>query len=332
MVEMDKHHYQKDGTLEGIVFPEDSVATATIDFRGVDEDEVNEGYSTKRFALDQILRFTDLSKTQLKNARDEGEDISEIVLNATEGETFKFLYGTGDRKVYSVVSPKFQAIPTEQLDDMLTQEVNRQGLSVEEKNVSMSSGELITRVEYTLGVNKEVESTGDVVQAGLWLENSVFGARALKVGRFYEVLACENGMTLPESETEFRQVHMGDRETIEAKFTTEVGQQIWQLWEEVEFIERANEIEFPVEDQIEWIEQLTEEGNLTQKASEALQEIIEEGEHNSGTDSVWSLINAFTGRAEHGEVSRSEMNTLESLYTQLLQAESQEEVVALAEA
>jgi len=331
VVEMDRNHYQKEGTVENVEFPVDNVARATLDFRKEDDGEVNEGFEMIRFATDEMLKFADTKKGTLKEKREEGEDIGEFVQERLDGETLKFLYTPG-HKVLGVVSPDFQAIPTERVDDLVTDEIARQGIELEDKTVeSVGSAEIITRVTYTLGEATEVEDVGDGISAGLTIENSVFGARALRLDKFYEVLACENGMTLPQEERVFRQVHMGDREMIEEDFTKAVGQEIWTLWEDLDLIEKVNDIHFPEEEQVEWLENLVEEDRLTQKASDAIQEAIEEGEYNSGGDSVWSLINAFTGRAEHEEVSRSEMQTLEKLYTELLTAEEKEEVLAIAE-
>lgn len=328
---MDKHHNQCVATVSDLRLPEDSVARAEIDFTGVENEKEYEGYETLRFSFDQLLKSAGLTKGKVKALREEGEDAEQHILDEVEGEEFLFKYGN-DMVIYGIVSPKFQSIPTEQVHDLITQEIARHGLSPEDyHNGFIGSAEIRSRVEYNLGHNTEVEGVGDTISASIVLKNSVFGAEALKITKKYEILACENGMCLPESEQVFRQVHMGDRQEIEERITEVVSQLIEDMWDETDFIKKVDGISFPVEEQVEWLESLVEEDKLTKKAAENITEIIEEGEYNSGEDSVWSLINAFTGRAEHQEVSRSEMNKLESVYTQLLQVEDKDEVLALAE-
>lgn len=371
-MQLDTRHNEVLGRLTGIEFDADSQTRATVSFETVppepevpaeeeEADDVEEleeeaeeqdefepmkfsNYRTWRFGLQQILKFAGLRKKDLvdpeaEDGRPTRDDAEELVMEELEDERLVFKIQQEhdddqyDGAVLSVVSPKYATVSSNELDERVQQIVAEAGIT-EEPNRKIQRTGFVVEIDYTWESDHEVEDVGDMVDGGISIRNSAFGASSLRVNKYYTVLACQNGMRVRQSEREFRQLHMGSSQELLEAFEEEVRSQLEDLWEETELIRTSAAIEFPLEDQIEWVEELAERGRITKRAAEAITEELEKGEDsdwNLGRDNAWNLVNAITGYATHNRdmTSNSSQKQLERAYNAVLQADDREELEAM---
>lgn len=332
--------------------------TATVDQADFEPVQF-ENYRTWRFGLTQLLKFAGFRKSDLRETvepEDEDQepytrtrpDASEMVLNELEGQrlVFKIQQEHDDEQydgsVCSVVSPNYATLPSGELDQLVQNVIAEMGVS-EEPNRYVRRDGFVVSIDYSWESEHEVEAEPDnhemineTLGGGISIRNSVFGASSLRINKFYTILACRNGLRVRETEEEFKQIHMGSANELREAFEQELRNQIENIWRETDLIEGSHAIEFPLEEQIEWVENLAENGRITKRAAEAITEELEKGEEsqwNLGRSSAWNLVNAFTGYTTHNEemISDSARKQLERTYNDILYAEDRDELEALAQ-
>lgn len=311
-----------------------------------------QNYRTWRFGLTQLLKFAGFKKSDLRETVEPDEEgaepytrtkpnADEMVLDALEDETLVFKIQQDhdedqyDGSVCSVVSPNYATINSDELDQLVQNTIAEMGVSDEPNRFVRRDG-FVVEIDYSWDSAHEVENVGDKVDGGISIRNSVFGASSLRVNKYYTILACQNGMRIRETEEEFKQIHMGSANELREAFEQEIRNQIENIWEETNLIEQADSIEMSIEDQVEWVENLAENGRITKRAGEAIIEELEEGddsEWNLGRDSAWNLVNAFTGYTTHNDemISDSARKQLERAYDRILHAEDRDELEAIAQ-
>lgn len=349
---MDATHSESEGQITDISVL-DQAKTARITF--ANNGETYSDYETNTFSFSQLLKFTSLRKSDLKD--EEGEVISGAgseIMDELEGEklTFKF----NDRQILGVVSTDYVSIPTQEAVDMVRETITRMGVSDFEINHRTHTPKLVEEVDFVFGEDyqKNVASAGDTLQGGIQLRNSVFGASSLRANHFYTILACTNGMVVNRSQKDARHVHMGDSQELREWLVDNVEEMVEHIWETTDLIEDLSYIEFPIEDQIRLLEDLAENRKITKSAASVMATaIIAESGYdaedleieafeingdipgetfNTGDETIWGFLNAFTGYATHSELSsHSTLRQLERTYNQILQAEDREALEALAE-
>lgn len=367
---LDHSHQEVEAQLMDIEFDRGSQTRANVSFvshREDGDDLVFEDYRTWRFALTQILKFAGVRKGELKEEDDEGntftkENAAEMVLDGLEEETFVFKIKQGTDKyedcegeVLGVVSTNYCSISTGELDDMVNQTLGQMGISGDDMTRNVRRRGYVSEIDYSWKSEHEVESVGDTLDGGITIRNSVFGASSLRVGKFYTVLACQNGMVIQGTEKELRQVHMGDAEELREKFRNEVEAQVEEIWEETNLIERAGSIDFPAPKQIEFLRKLGENGRITKtSAGSMIRHIINDhdldeeeledeigdikvpeavmGDYNLGRENAWNLVNVMTGYTTHeSDVSDSSRKKLQRVYDSILKSEDQDDVLDIVQ-
>ena len=352
---MDLRHTEAIGTLQEVRV-KDGAKRAELDFET--ENEEFEGMETWRFGFSQLLKFASLRKGDLKDG--EGEVIPDagkkVLENIDENQlVFKI---SEDEKVIAVVSPDFVSIPTGEVKDIAQQVITEKGISDFEIKNRQTRSRLVDAFDVVFtNEEKEVEEVGDTLNGGLSFRNSSFGASSLRVNRYYLILACSNGMMSRQSGSEFRQVHMGDAQDLRESVRNEIDAQIDALWEQTDLIERAHGLNFPIEEQLEFLNKLAGEGKITKRSASTMagKILFEAGEDrsdyedeyedlsipetepnggtwNTGEGNVWSFVNAFTGFSTHSELSsESTLRQIERVYNDVMNAEDRDEIAAIAE-
>lgn len=372
---LDEKHLEMEGQLIDISFDEDSQTRADVTFvREVEdgEDIVIENARTWRFPLTQILKFAGLRKSDLKEKYIDADgneawrtkdDAAQMVLDGIEEESLTFKYkdermsGREDKRpeLLAVVSNNYVTIPSDKLDDLMNQTLGAMGVTGDDMQRTIKRRGYVVELDYTWPTEQEVEKVGDTLNGGIAIRNSVFGASSLRVNKFFTVLACSNGMLVKDTEKSFRQIHMGDESELEEAFINEVEVQIENLWEETDLIECVGGIEFPLQEQLEFVDTLAKNGKITKKSAgvvmanlidglegdrDDFEELLEDysvpdavrGNWNVGRTNAWNLVNAFTGYVTHSDmVSNSSRNKMERVYNDILYAKSKDEVLAVAE-
>lgn len=352
---MDYDHNQAEVRVDELS-PTDRGRTAIVTFSN--DDNEFEQYSMRRFALSQLLKFASMRKADLKDENGEVlPDAGETVLEELEEDSLVFKFDKQARDVIGVVSPNYVSIPSEEVDDLVQQTIGRMGIALDETTKTTHRTGIVCEWEYRFtDESREVENVGDQLDAGIRLRNSVFGASSLRVNRFYTILACSNGMLSRQSQSSFRKVHMGDPEELREMLVEEVETQVENIWEDTDLIENVHSIEFPLEDQIDFLEALAENRRITKKAAGSMaahilteggedledwrdeieqfklaQEVSEET-WNTGDENVWGLLNAFTGYTTHSDISsHSTIQDIERVYNQVLTSDDKQELLAVAE-
>lgn len=353
---LDTDHTDVLAQLTGIEFDADSQTRADVHFEtvapenhdpeedGEFESDTFEGYRTYRFALSQLLKFADLKKRQLKeevHPDGEGdpyyvtrEDASEMVMDGLDSDTFLFKVNENgsDNQVCSIVSPRYATLLSEEVDNLVQTKLGEMGIEEPQRKVRRRG--FVVELDYTWDDQVEMPEVGDTLSAGISVRNSAFGASSLRVDKYYTVLACDNGMRVKQGGKEIRYNHVGDASELRQEFETVLEQEVDELWEETNFIDRVGSIEMELEDQVEYVEQLGEEGRITKTAAEYIASELEEGEEsewNLGRENAWNIVNALTGYETHGdgtgaEISDSSRQRIERTYNQILQAESESDL------
>lgn len=354
-MKLDEKHQEVDGQLINIEFDNDSQTRADVTFAKEQEetdDLVFDNYRTWRFGLTQLLKFAGVRKSELKEKRtnDEGndyyvtrDDAKNMVLEGIEEDALVFKFkdenmsdrDDGRGELLSVVSENYTTIPSARLDDIVNETLGELGITGDDMTRQIRRRGFVVEIDYRWDSHHEVEEVNDVVDGGISIRNSVFGASSLRVNKFYTILACQNGMRIRDTERTFNQIHMGDRQELEDAFRQEVKAQFESIWEETELIKTVGSIEFELEDQIEFVEELMENGKITKRSGKSMIEELEKGEEsewNLGRDNAWNIVNAFTGYTTHSDmVSTSSAKDLERVYDRILKSEDKEEVLAVAE-
>lgn len=347
---MDLAHTEIRGGVESAeVHSKAKSASVNIDA----EDNGYENVKVEPFAFSQMLKFTDLRKSDLKG--EEGEVLPDAGAKVTEelaDQSLVFKRATDTNNVKGVVSPKYVSIPSEEVEQITRETITSMGLSDYDFTVNKTG----TVVEMDFKFPNEqgsVGEVGDTLEAGIHIRNSVFGASSLRVNQYFTVLACENGMLVRDTDS-FRQVHMGDPQELRELLVDRVEEAVENIWEEVEFIDTVATIHFPIEEQIEFLEELADSRRITKQAASNIgaKIIVEAGEEledyepetfslpesfdneqtwNTGEDNVWSLLNAFTGYAEHSQmISDSSLKQVQRVYNDLMRVEDEDDVKAVA--
>lgn len=359
---MDLPHNEVVGNVESIDVI-DNARRAELDFGS--EEHQFEGYTTWKFGFSQLLKFADLRKSDLKETDKEGEtyvkpDAGEMILEGIDENQLVFKVDQDEERVIAVVSTDYVSLPTEEVVDITRDALTSRGITDFEFHEVPTRSRLVDEVEFRFeDESKELEEVGDVLDGGLYIRNSSFGASSLRVNRYYTILACGNGMLSRRSGSEFRQVHMGDAESLRESLHNEVDAQVEALWDEVDFIEAVHGIEFPLESQLEFLDAISSKitkrsanamaGRIIHEAGLDLEEYSEEHneeyenldipttkpngdqEWNTGEGNVWSLINAFTGYIQHSDLSSESTTTqMERVYNTIMEAEDADDVMAIA--
>lgn len=340
MEQLDVPHGEVRGKLIDVEFPttdegKPTVKTATLTVERPDGEEVER--ETTRFAFSQLLKFADLRKKDLKNAEGDVEPTADVqvlegLVEQDMSKSLVYKYNKDSGRIIGVVSNKFMSIASGEVEQLVRETITSMGVS--EFDVEKDPG-LVTRMDFVFtdddGEN-ELTEVGDTLRGGIHVRNSVFGASALTLGRYYVVLACSNGMKVRNTEESFNQIHMGDMEEVRQAIVEETERQIEHLWDETELISNVATIDFEIHDQAEFLWKLAKDRKITKRAAKAMIEEIQkdESDWNTGREDVWGLINAFTGYVEHSDKpSDSSLRKLERVYQDLIEMEERDDVEAL---
>lgn len=348
---MDTPHYDVSGTVSHVSVVNDG---KNADVEVVTSDDEMEELRLRRFAFSQLLKFTDLRKGDLTN--DENEvlpDAGSKVAGEIAEQDLVLKTATENDQVVGVVSPMYVSLPSEEISNLVRETITSMGISDFEHQVERE-GAVTEQIFRFADETTEVE-VGDTIDGGLFVRNSVFGASSLRINRYYTILACENGMVSRRSRSSFRQVHMGDASDLREGVVEEIEAQVEHIWEDTDLIDTVATIEFPIADQIDFLDVLADNGRVTKEAAGVVgykiidsadlehadfetdhfdfPEQIDNGqEWNTGTETVWGLINGFTGYAEHSEMSsQSALQDVQRTYNKLLEVEDEQDVFAIAE-
>lgn len=329
MDQIDPPHASIHGDLKEIDLGS-SVRNATVTIDDGDEQYTKE---TTRFAFSQMLKFADLRKKDLKNDEGEIDPMADVmILDKLEDEDLTFKFNTESGRIIGVVSEKFMSISTGEVEQIVRETITSMGVTEFDIN---KDGGLVSHLEFEFsGEEHEVEDVGDILRGGIHIKNSQFGAAALTFSKYYVILACENGMTIPESERSFKQIHMGDLNEVRETIQEETVRQVENIWDETDLIQQTASISMPVKEQAEVLWKLAVDRKITKRSAERMIEEIqkEDSEWNAGREDIWGLINAFTGYVEHSQKpSDSSKRKLERVYQDLIRMQDKDQVESMVE-
>lgn len=329
MEQIDPPHASIHGDLTDIEL-DGSVRNATVTVSDGDNEYKKE---TTRFAFSQMLKFAGLRKRDLKDEEGEVEPMADVeILDNLEEEDLVYKFNTNSGRIIGVVSSKFMSISTGEVEQIVRETISSMGISEFDIN---KDGGLVSHLEFDF-TNEEhkVENVGDVLRGGIHVKNSQFGAAALTFSRYYVVLACENGMTIPKAERSFKQIHMGDLQEVRETIQDETRRQIENIWDDTDLIKKTASIEMSIVDQAEFLWKLAVDQKITKRSAKRMIEEIqkEDSEWNSGRENIWGLINAFTGYVEHSQKpSDSSIRKLERVYQDLIRMKEKEQVESMVD-
>lgn len=256
-----------------------------------------------RFGMGQLLKFADLKKSEAKEM-----DINDVVAAL---ETKTVVFKRTDERVLGVVSPDFQDIGTNHVHHTIKRTLERLGLEIE--NIEVQRG-LVTRAWYRIsGLGEEFG-----LKPGFYLRNSVFGASALGISKFYHITDNGARLNLQNSKT-YKKYHVGDDATVHDEIEEFVEETVDNVWSDVHKVRDANERHFPKDQQVDVVLKYRDNKKITKEMAGKLVSHIEHETWTDGQETLWSFVKTILGFAKHGRLSDQNRKRLESMAEDVLE-------------
>lgn len=304
----DLDHYEHVGTVTDLHLSGNN-SWITYSIAGGGE---REEIPIRRFAMGQLLKFGNLKKS---DARDMETD---EILRRVGSRQLK--YKRNDDEVLAVVSPEFNDIDTNHVHHVIKSTLEDLGLTIQD--VEQERG-LVTRVWYTI----EGMDTESGLQPGIYLRNSVFGASALGIGRFYFIGENESRLIRQKNHS-YTKYHTGEGTGIRDDVSQFVRNIINNMWVDVEKIQEAKKTHLTKEEQGDIIAGYADDKRLTMEMKGKLFAHIDHETWGSQEETVWSFIKTLTGYAYHGNLSSQNRKRLERIAEEVLDRQERTKVPA----
>lgn len=256
----------------------------------------------RRFAMGQLLKFGNLKKSK---ARDMETD--EILARLGDKQ---LMFKRNDDEVLSVVSPEFNDIDTNHIHHIISDVLESMGLTIDQIDVEQG---LVTRVWYTI----EGMDTESGLYPGIYVRNSVFGASALGIGRFYFIEDNQSRLVRQNKHT-YTRYHTGEGAEVRDDVSQHTRDIINNMWVDVEKVEESKKIHMPKEKQAAVVEAYAKDKRITQDMKSRLFAHIDHETWGSRGETVWSFIKTLTGYADHGDLSSQNRKRLQRLAEETL--------------
>lgn len=266
--------------------------TVTIREAGGKRDE---NVPIRNFAMGQLLKFGDLKKSQAKDM-----ETDEILRKIGEKQ---LVFKRNEDEILAVVSTEFVNIETRKIDRLIRKALEADGVEIE--SVESEKG-LVTRIWYVLDLPQQ-----NGYKAGIHVRNSVFGASALGLGRFYQDINTGGRIMLQRSHT-YRKYHLG-RESIDADIKDSVHQILMNMWGEMGNIIDAENRHMRKRDKIDFTRRYKNQRKITKELADELENYIEEGVWGGDDETLMSLVRTISCYATHGNLSSQNRKKLQRM-------------------
>lgn len=286
----DLDHYEQQGQVEDVTMRK---AQSTISYREAGGTN-HTGIPITRFGMGQVLKFADLKKSEARQMD------SEEIVNELAGKSL--IFKRTEEKVLSVVSPDFKNIGTNHIHHTITDQLDKRGLRV--GDLDKHEG-LVTRLWYTI----EGMDSFYGLDPGLYVRNSVFGASALGMGRFYRIQDNDAKLMLTNQET-YNKYHVGDDVLVHDEMREHVDKFIDNMWADIQKVKDARERHFDKDEQVEVILDYRDRNKITKEMAGKLVSHVDHETWGSEQETLWSFIKTICGYAEHGNLSQQNRKRL----------------------
>ena len=137
---------------------------------------------------------------------------------------------------------------------------------------------------------------GDLAFGGIQIGNSEVGFHSVELAMFMFRLVCSNGMVIAERAWGFRRTHLSQREHLEILFQESLPLIIENLPMIAKRFQGA--LRIAIEDPAEMFDKVFRRFNLTQWQ----QKLVMETHARTADSTLFGVINAFTGAANHEDL------------------------------
>lgn len=300
----DLEHYEHQGQVEDVTMRK---GQSLISYRQAGG-KTHTGIPIMNFGMGQVLKFADLKKSE---ARDMD---SEEIIGQLGGK--EVVFKRTDEKVLAVVSPDFKNIETNHIHHTLKNHLEEQGVSF--GDIDQHRG-LVTRVWYTLdGVDSFYG-----LDPGLYLRNSVFGASALGMGRFYRIQDNNAKLMLTNRRT-YKKYHVGDDVLVHDEIRQHADEFIDHMWDDIKRVQESRDRHFEKDKQVEVVLDYRDRNKITKEMAGKLVSHIDHETWGSEKETLWSFIKTICGYAEHGNLSQQNRKKLFTMAEEVFEAHNKQ--------
>jgi len=260
------------------------------------------------FGMGQLLKFGDLKKSQAKTM-----DSDEIVDEVGRREV---VFKRTDEEILAVVSTEFEDIDANYIQNVIVDTWEANSVSVED--VEVEDG-LVTRVWYQL--DDEVNG----LNPGVHLRNSVFGASALGINRFYTIEDTGARLTLYEK-YEYKRYHTGNMDEIRDELEDAARDTVLYMWRDLGKVQDARKRDLDKSTQKDIIREKQSDRKITKEMADELIANIDAENWGYEDDTLWNFIKVICGYATFGDISSQNRKRLERMTESILNMEVQERI------
>lgn len=260
------------------------------------------------FAMGQLLKFGGLKKSKAKSM-----DTDEIVWELGSKE---LVFKRTEDRILAVVSKDFKDIATDYINQIV--EDTWEALGVKVSDIEVERG-LVTRVWYEFD-----EDEMDGLEPGVHLRNSVFGASALGLNRFYIIQDTGSRLQLTDSHV-YKRYHVGDTQQVREEVSEAASDMVHYMWSDLGKVRSARRHEMTIEEQVSLIEQFNEDRKITKEMSNQLIQHVERETWSSGRETVWDFIRTSSGYATFADLSAQNRKRVQRMAETTLESQTRPE-------